>query len=138
MMGIICAMQLEADGIVALSENVKTEEIGGMTFYTAVLRGREAVIVVCGEGKVNAAMCTAILIREYSPELIINSGVAGALSPIVSVGDIVVGSKAVEHDMNATAIGCSSSGMIPFSWYSDRAITRMPFSSSVSVLIFSL
>ena len=105
MIGIICAMQLEADGIVALSENVKEEIIGGMKFYTAALHGREAVIVVCGEGKVNAAMCTATLIREYSPSLIINSGVAGALSPIVSVGDLVVGSKAVEHDMNGTALG---------------------------------
>ncbi|MBQ1716494.1 MAG: 5'-methylthioadenosine/adenosylhomocysteine nucleosidase [Ruminococcus sp.] len=105
MIGIICAMQLEADGIVALSENVKEEIIGGMKFYTAALHGREFVVVVCGEGKVNAAMCTATLIREYSPSLIINSGVAGALSPIVSVGDLVVGSKAVEHDMNGTALG---------------------------------
>ena len=105
MVGIICAMQLEADGIVALSKDVKEKIIGGMTFYTASLCGKEVVIVVCGEGKVNAAMCTATLIREYSPSLIINSGVAGALSPIVSVGDLVVGSKAVEHDMNVTALG---------------------------------
>ena len=105
MIGIFCAMQLEADGIIALSENVKETQIGGMKFYTAALHGREFVLVVCGEGKVNAAMCTATLIREYSPSLIINSGVAGALSPIVSVGDIVVGSKAIEHDMNCTALG---------------------------------
>ena len=98
MIGIICAMQLEADGIVALSENVKEEIIGGMKFYTAALHGREFVVVVCGEGKVNAAMCTATLIREYSPSLIINSGVAGALSPIVSVGDLVVGSKVAYAD----------------------------------------
>jgi len=105
MVGIICAMQLEADGIVALSKDVKEKIIGGMTFYTASLRGKEVVIVVCGEGKVNAAMCTATLIREYKPSLVVNSGVAGALSPVVSIGDLVVGSKAVEHDMNVTALG---------------------------------
>ena len=48
MIGIICAMQLEADGIIALSENVKETQIGGMKFYTAALHGREFVLVVCG------------------------------------------------------------------------------------------
>ena len=105
MVGIICAMQVEADGIVALADNINTEQIGGMTFYTGILHSRDWVLVVCGEGKVNAAMCTAVMIRAYHPSLIINSGVGGALSPVVSIGDLVVGSKAVEHDMNITELG---------------------------------
>lgn len=105
MIGIICAMQLEADGILALCENTESRAVNKMTFTSGTLNGRECVIVVCGVGKVNAAMCAVTLIHEYQPELVINSGVAGALSPMVSVGDIVVGTKAVEHDMNATALG---------------------------------
>lgn len=105
MIGIICAMQLEADGIVALAENVTEEKIYGMTFCKGTMHGKELVVVVCGEGKVNAAMCTAVLVDRYKPQAVINSGVGGALSPIVSIGDLVVGSKAVEHDMNITALG---------------------------------
>ena len=105
MIGIICAMQLEADGIIALAESIETEEIYGMTFRRGTLGGQDVTVVVCGEGKVNAAMCATVLIDRYHPDAIINSGVAGALSPLVGVGDIVVGSKVVEHDMNMRALG---------------------------------
>lgn len=105
MIGIICAMQLEADGIIALCKNIQTNEKYGMTFTRGTLNGKDIVVVVCGVGKVNAAMCAVTLINDYQPDLVINSGVAGALSPIVSIGDIVVGKKAVEHDMNTTALG---------------------------------
>lgn len=105
MIGIICAMQIEADGIIAISENIKTETYAGMKFTSATLHGKEIVIVVCGVGKVNASMCTMALIGKYSPDVVINSGVAGAVSPIVSIGDIVVATKSVEHDMNTTALG---------------------------------
>lgn len=105
MIGIICAMQIEADGIIALSENAKTESIASMNFTACTLHGRNIVIVVCGPGKVNAAMCAVMLIERYRPDVIINSGVAGSLSPLVSIGDIVVATKSVEHDMNTAALG---------------------------------
>lgn len=105
MIGIICAMQVEADGIITLCENTESREIYGMNYTTGTLCGKEIVVVVCGVGKVNAAMCAVTLINKYQPSLVINSGVAGALSPLVSIGDIVVGTKAVEHDMNTTALG---------------------------------
>lgn len=105
MIGIICAMQIEADGIIALANETKTETTAGMKFVSGKLHGKDVVIVVCGVGKVNASMCTYALISRYNPDVIINSGVAGALSPKVSIGDIVVATKSVEHDMNTTALG---------------------------------
>ena len=105
MIGIICAMQIEADGILARCDHIRTEEKFGMTFSHGTLHGKELVIVVCGVGKVNAAMCATVLINDYRPSLVINSGVAGAVSPVVSIGDLVVGTRAVEHDMNITALG---------------------------------
>lgn len=105
MIGIICAMQIEADGIIDLCENVKIKTDKKMNFILGTLHGKEVCVVVCGVGKVNAAMCALLLIEKYNPEIIINSGVAGALSPIVGIGDIVVATKAVEHDMNGTALG---------------------------------
>lgn len=105
MIGIICAMQIEADGIIALCENVKTTTHAKMKFTLGTLHGRDVCIVVCGVGKVNAAMCALMLIEKYKPDLVLNSGVAGSLSPIVGIGDIVVATKSVEHDMNGTALG---------------------------------
>ena len=105
MIGIICAMQIEADGIIALCENVKTATHAKMKFTLGTLHGRDICIVVCGVGKVNAAMCALMLIEKYNPDLVLNSGVAGSLSPIVGIGDIVVATKSVEHDMNGTALG---------------------------------
>lgn len=105
MIGIICAMQIEADGIIAISQNIETEEIAGMKFTTGTLHGKDIAVVVCGVGKVNAAMCAVVLIEKYNPDVVINSGVGGALSPVVSIGDIVVATKSVQHDMNTTALG---------------------------------
>ena len=98
-------MQIEADGIIALCENVKTTTHAKMKFTLGTLHGKDVCIVVCGVGKVNAAMCTLMLIEKYKPNLVLNSGVAGSLSPIVGIGDIVVATKSVEHDMNGTALG---------------------------------
>ena len=105
MIGIICAMQIEADGILALAQNTREETINDLRFISGTLNGKEIVTVVCGVGKVNAAMCAVTLIHRYAPELVINSGVAGALSPLVSIGDLVIATKTVEHDMNTTALG---------------------------------
>ena len=105
MIGIICAMQIEADGIIALCENVKTTTHAKMKFTLGTLHGKDVCIVVCGVGKVNAAMCALMLIEKYKPDLVLNSGVAGSLSPIVGIGDIVVATKSVEHDMNGTVLG---------------------------------
>lgn len=105
MIGIICAMTVEAEGLIALCSDTKTEEIYGMSFTMGRMHGKDVVIVVCGVGKVNAAMCTLALIERYNPSAIINSGVAGAVSPLVTIGDLVVAIKSVEHDMNTTALG---------------------------------
>ena len=105
MIGIICAMQIEADGIIALCENVKTRTHAKMKFTLGTLHGKDVCVVVCGVGKVNAAMCALMLIEKYKPDIVLNSGVAGSLSPIVGIGDIVVATKSVEHDMNGTALG---------------------------------
>ena len=105
MIGIICAMQIEADGIIALCSGVKTENHFNMTFNFGRLCDKDVVVVVCGVGKVNAAMCATVMIERFSPDVIVNSGVAGAVSPLVKVGDIVVATKSVEHDMNTSALG---------------------------------
>lgn len=138
MIGIICAMTVEAEGLIALCNDTKTEEIYGMSFTAGRMHGKDVVIVVCGVGKVNAAMCTLALIERYKPNAIINSGVAGAVSPLVTIGDLVVASKSVEHDMNTTALG-DKQGEVSFPegtrtyFECDREIARSLFDACLTV-----
>lgn len=105
MTGIICAMNLEVEGVIALMTDTEEKTIDGVTFYKGNLGKSEVVAVECGIGKVNAAICTRMMIDFYKPDCIINSGVAGALSTQVSVGDIVIATSAVQHDYDSTAFG---------------------------------
>lgn len=105
MIGIICALNIEAEKLKANIEAPKTEVIGRMTFVSGRLRGQDAVIGMAGVGKVNAAMCAQTMILKYAPALIINSGVAGSLSKRLDIGDIAVGTAVVEHDFDTTAVG---------------------------------
>ena len=70
------------------------------------------VCAVCGIGKVNAAMCAQTMILHYAPDRIINTGVAGSLSPELGVGDVVIASDVVQHDLDTTAFG-DPPGLIP-------------------------
>ncbi len=115
MTGIICAMKLEVEGIINLMKDVKETECDGITFYTGKLGEEEVVAAECGVGKVNAAVSTRMMIDLFKVERVINSGVAGALSTEVSVGDVVIATSAVQHDYDTTALG-EPRGMITLSY----------------------
>ncbi|ONI47362.1 5'-methylthioadenosine/S-adenosylhomocysteine nucleosidase, partial [Candidatus Epulonipiscioides saccharophilum] len=70
------------------------------------------VLVKSGIGKVNAAICAQILIDIFNVDCIINSGVAGALHPDLEIGDVVISSDTVQHDMDTSAFG-DPRGTIP-------------------------
>lgn len=106
MYGIIGAMQSEVEELVSLQSEREEIKIGALTFYRGLLLGRiPTVIAECGVGKVNAAITATLMIREFSPSAIINTGVSGALSPALSVGDLVIGDRFVQHDMDTSPIG---------------------------------
>ena len=105
MIGIIAAMKVEIDALKQLLSAAQTERISGMEFVRGCLCGREVVCVQCGIGKVNAAVCTQTLILKYSPELVINTGVGGALDPSLKICEVVVGEYAVQHDVDTSALG---------------------------------
>lgn len=112
MIGIIGAMDEE---VISLKRKmiVKQErEIAGMTFFIGTVAEKDVVVVRCGIGKVNAAVCTQILADLFEVEYVINTGVAGGLHPELNIGDIVVSSDTVEHDMDASAVG-NPRGEIP-------------------------
>lgn len=112
MIGIIGAMDEEVISLKRKMHVTKQEEIAGMEFFIGTVGEKEVVVVRCGIGKVNAAVCTQILVDLFNVDYVINTGVAGALYPELNIGDIVVSSDTVEHDMDASAVG-NPRGEIP-------------------------
>lgn len=111
-LGIIGAMDEEVS---ILKESMNIEEVvkkASMEFYRGKLADKEVVIVRSGIGKVNAAVCTQILISEFGVNCIINTGVAGSLRNEINIGDIVLSKDALQHDMDATGFGYEP-GIIP-------------------------
>lgn len=105
MLGIIGAMEVEVSGLKADMTDLVTQTLAGMEFNRGKLAGRDVVVVRSGVGKVNAAACTQILADIYHVDAVINTGVAGSLRNEIDIGDIVVSTDAVQHDMEATIFG---------------------------------
>lgn len=105
MLGIIGAMDEEVAKIKEQMENVEVMTKASMEFFKGTISGKEVVTVRSGIGKVNAAMCTQILADTYQPEAIINTGIAGSLNADINIGDIVLSTDTLEHDMDAVAFG---------------------------------
>lgn len=103
--GIIGAMEVE---VAQLKEAMQQQELlqrAGMDFCRGILEGHEVVVVKSGVGKVNAAVCTQILADEFEVDAIVNTGIAGSLKPEINIGDIVISTDVVHHDMDATGFG---------------------------------
>lgn len=105
MIGIIGAMDLEMQALKARLEEPREERLSGVCFTRGRLLGKETVLAVCGIGKTFAALCAEAMILRYAPSEVINIGVAGALDGRLFVGDMAVGSAAVCHDMDTSALG---------------------------------
>ncbi len=114
MIGIICAMEEELTSIVqnigATTTHISSKL--GFDVYTARYGVHELAFIVCGIGKVNAAIHTQYLIDNYSIEYLINVGVAGSLSTELTFGDVVVANDLVEHDMDVSGFNLPL-GQIP-------------------------
>lgn len=115
--GIIGAMNEEIE---RLHREVKTERSynkAGITLHEGQLLGRTVVYGKSGVGKVNAAVCTQVLI-DQGVDCVLFTGVAGALSPELEIGDIVISTSALQHDMDVRPLGFAR-GVIPFQEQSD-------------------
>ncbi len=112
MIGIIGAMELEVEELKSLLQNVKVTSRAGMDFYQGTLSGAQVVIVRCGIGKVNAALCVQILADVFQVTHVINTGVAGSLNAVLDIGDILISVDAVHHDMDVSPLGYAP-GIVP-------------------------
>ncbi len=112
MLGIIGAMEEEVSRLTSAMEEVRIVRRASMEFYEGKLSGRDAVVVRSGIGKVNAGICAQILADLFRVDRIINTGIAGSLNSAIDIGDIVLSTDALQHDVDAGAFGYAP-GVIP-------------------------
>lgn len=112
MIGIIGAMDKEVAQIKEMMNDVSIVSKASMEFYKGRINEKEVVVVRSGIGKVNAGICTQILADVFDVDLVINTGIAGSLNSDINIGDIVLSTDALQHDVNATAFGYAK-GQIP-------------------------
>ena len=110
--GIIGAMDVEVTHLKARLENPVVQTIAGMEFAEGILAGVPAVVVFCSVGKVNAGICAQILADRFGVTQVINTGVAGSLDAAINIGDLVVSTDAVYHDMDVCNLGYAP-GQVP-------------------------
>lgn len=104
-LGIIGAMTEEVETLVSSMDGHTAKEIAGSTFYEGSLDGLHAVIVQCGVGKVNAALCAQILCSYFGVTHLVNTGIAGSLSNDLDIGDLVISRDAMYHDFDCVHFG---------------------------------
>lgn len=103
--GIIGAMEEEVELLKEKMTDTVIMEKAGMKFVKGTLKGQTAVVVRSGIGKVNAGICTQILADEFQVEAVLNTGIAGSLKAEINIGDIVLSTDTMQHDVDAREFG---------------------------------
>ena len=97
--GIIVAMRKELDLLLPLLNDSEESRMGGFEFHCGKMGKHDVMVMQCGIGKVNAAMGTLMLVNNFAPNFVINSGVAGGADLSVNVMDVVAGARVAYHDV---------------------------------------
>lgn len=100
--GIIAAMEEELELLIKKISNCREIHFGQFKYHTGKINDVDIALLLCGIGKVNAAVGTTLLIDKLKPDYLVNIGVAGGFSKDIKVGDIVVSSEVRHHDADAT------------------------------------
>jgi adenosylhomocysteine nucleosidase len=111
--GIIGAMNEEIERMKAEMNVVKTHLYATVTFYEGSMNEKEIILCKCGVGKVNAALTTQLLVDKFNISHLLFTGVAGAVDESLDVGDLVISTSAIQHDIDVTALGFKR-GQIPY------------------------
>lgn len=135
-LGIIGAMSVEVEALKAKMENIDVQIHAGSEYYAGMLEGIPAVVVQCGVGKVNAALCAQILCSIYGVSHLVNTGIAGSLDAQLDICDLVVSEDAMYHDFTVTAFGYPYGkvpGMDVIAFPADPALIKLAYAAAEAV-----
>lgn len=121
---VIGAMEQEIELLKSAMSGVEEASFGVFRAYCGEFAGKRMVLVLSGIGKVNAAVATAWVVREFAPDCVINTGSAGGLGKGLKVGDVVIGTRVAHHDVDVTAFGYEIGQVprLPAAYESDNAL----------------
>ena len=135
-LGIIGAMSQEVEALVAAMDNCAEQTVAGSRFFEGTLEGLPAVVVQCGIGKVNAALCAQILCSNYQVTHLVNTGIAGSLSPELDIADLVISQDAMYHDFDCVHFGYAYGqvpGMDTLTFPADETLMAWAFAAAEAV-----
>ena len=130
-LGVVGAMQQEVETLLAAMQDVKKVEKLTAVFYEGKLEGLDVVVVQCGVGKVNAAMCTQSLCDCFGVTHLVNTGIAGSLCADLDIADLVVSKDAMYHDFDCVHFGYEM-GRVP-----GMDVTAFPADEKMAALAFA-
>ena len=134
-LGIIGAMDIEVATLKANMQNKTEKTIAGSVYAEGILEGLPVVVVQCGVGKVNAALCVQALCDCYGVSHIVNTGVAGSLNAELDIGDFVISKEAIYHDFDCHVINPNYSvgqvpGMAVRAFPSGEMLTKLAYATA--------
>lgn len=135
-LGIIGAMEQEVETLLEQMENKTAFTKAGSTFYEGKLAGLDAVVVQCGIGKVNAALCVQILCDCFAVTHVVNTGIAGSLCADLDIGDLVISRDAMYHDFDCVHFGYPMGkvpGMDVVAFPADEVLQELAFTAAEAV-----
>ena len=135
-LGIIGAMTVEVETLVDNLDKAVSKTVAGSIFYEGKLEGLDVVVVQCGIGKVNAAICAQTLCNLFGVTHIVNTGVAGSLDADLDIGDLLVSRDAVHHDFDCGPVGyprCQVPGLDVLAFPADEKLMTLAYAAAESV-----
>ena len=135
-LGIIGAMDVEVATLKAKMEHIQVQSHAASEYFEGTLEGCPVVVVQCGVGKVNAAMCAQVLASVYGVTHIVNTGIAGSLSAELDIGDLVISKDAMYHDFDCVHFGYEMGrvpGMDVAAFPADAALAELAFAAAEDV-----
>lgn len=137
-LGIIGAMSVEVETLKKQMQDLTVTNRAGMEFYQGLLEELPVVVVVCGVGKVNAALCVQILCDCFAVTHVVNTGVAGSLCAELDIGDLVISQDAMYHDFDCHVLNSNYPvGQVPGlsvrMFPADSALTEFAYAAAQQV-----
>ena len=132
-LGIIGAMQVEVETLVEALVEKESHKKAGRTYYTGKLDGLDVVVVQCGVGKVNAAICAQTLCDHFGVTHLVNTGIAGSLNAQLDIGDLVISTDAMYHDFDCVHFGYEMGrvpGMDTVAFPADETLAGFAFAAA--------
>lgn len=137
-LGIIGAMDVEVATLKACMTQKTETTVAGSVYCEGLLEGLAVVVVQCGVGKVNAALCVQILCSTFGVTHVVNTGIAGSLHAELDIGDFVISQDAVYHDfdchiLNPAYVVGQVPGLSVRKFPADEALVRLAFAAADSL-----